>query len=74
MNKIEQLKQSLTKVGIDLDRFQGSEKLTSQILEKIKGGVRDPKNCSYEKTPTHEKHDKCHSKHILHSKCTHEKK
>lgn len=72
MNKREQFKQSLKKVGIDLDQFQGGERLTSQILEKIKGGVRDPQGCSHDKTPTHDKHDKSHSKHILHSKCKHE--
>jgi hypothetical protein len=67
MNKRDQLKQSLKKVGIDLDRFQRGEKLTSQILEKVKGGVRDPKNCSHEKSLRHQKF--CHSKQI-HSRRT----
>ena len=74
MNKKEQLKRSLEKVGIDLDRLQGGAKLTSRILEKVKGGVGDQYACSTSKTPSHDKHDKCHSKHLLHSRCTHEDK
>ncbi len=77
MNKKEQLKESLRKRGLSLDSFSGGEKLTSKLLERIRGGM-DPQGC----TTTGGDHDKQHSKWEVktpigkagHSKCTHPKK
>ena len=56
MNKKEQLKKSLQKLGIDLDQFSGDEKLTSKLLERIRGG--EVQNSLHDRTShvrTHER-------------------
>lgn len=70
MSKKEQLRRSLAQIGIDLDQCQGGEQLTSKILEKVRGGS-NINGCTHGKTPTHDKHDRVHSRHPLHGKCTH---
>lgn len=79
-SKKQQFRNSMQEHGIDIDRFQQDECLSSKILGKIVGGsgkghAKDCHDRSMGSGPNHDRsHDKVHSKGFFHDRCDHPKK